>query len=71
MMVVVLCSSRVRGSWRQSTSLLLHPFFQDNQGKPAPERYRTVLDFNEARDDRVAVALAGPYANHLHLSPGR
>ena len=26
------------------------PFFQDNLGKPAPERY-TILDFTEARDD--------------------
>jgi len=29
----------------------------------------TILDFNEARDDKVAVASAGPYANHLHLAP--
>jgi len=28
---------------------------------------KTNLDCNEARDDRVAVASAGPYANHLHL----
>jgi len=47
----------------------LHPFngllFQDNLSKPAPER--TILDFNEARDDGVAVASAGPYAN-LHMT---
>ena len=24
---------------------------------------------NEARDDGVTVASAGPYANHLHLAP--
>jgi len=29
------------------------------------------LDFNEARDDGVAVASAEPYANHLHLTPDR
>jgi len=29
------------------------------------------LDFNEARDDLVALASAGPYANHLHLAPDR
>jgi len=29
------------------------------------------LDFNEARDDGVAVASAGPYANHFHLAPDR
>ena len=31
----------------------------------------TNLDFNEGRDDGVAVASAGPYANHLHLYPDR
>jgi len=36
--------------------------FQDNLGKPAPER-STILDFTGPRDDRVAVAPAGPYAN--------
>jgi len=30
---------------------------------------KTILDFNEARDDGVAVASAGSYANHLHLAP--
>jgi len=29
------------------------------------------LDFNEARDDGVAVESAGPYANRLHLAPDR
>ena len=27
----------------------------------------TILYTNEARDDGVAMASAGPYANHLHL----
>jgi len=31
----------------------------------------TNLDFNEERDDGVAVASAGPHANHLHLAPDR
>jgi len=48
----------------------LTAFFQDNLGKPAPER-QTILDFAEARDDRVAVASAGPYANDLHLTPDK
>jgi len=54
--------------------LLLHyyirltAFFQDNLGKPAPERY-TILDFTAAKDDGVAVASDGPYAYHLHLAP--
>jgi len=29
----------------------------------------TSPDFNEARDDGVAVASRGTYANHLHLAP--
>jgi len=29
---------------------------------------KTILDFNEARDDMLAMASAGPYAN-LHLAP--
>jgi len=28
-----------------------------------------MMDFTEARDDGVAVASAGPYANNLHLTP--
>ena len=31
----------------------------------------TSLGFTEARDDRVAVASAGPYANHFHLAADR
>jgi len=48
----------------------LAAFLQDNLGKPAPERY-IILDFTGARDDGVAVASAGPYANHLHFAPDR
>jgi len=29
------------------------------------------MNFNQARDDGVAVASAGPYANHFHLAPDR
>jgi len=31
----------------------------------------TIMNINEARDDGVAAASAGPYANHLHLAPDR
>jgi len=37
------------------------------QGQPD----KTNLDFNEARDDGLAVASAVPHANHLHLTPDR
>jgi len=33
------------------------------------QKGRTILAFNEARDDGVAVASAGPFANHLHFTP--
>ena len=42
--------------------------FQDNLGKMVQERL-TILDFNEARDDNVAVASSVLYANYLHLIP--
>ena len=47
--------------------LLLHyirlmAIFQDNLGNPAPE---TILDFTGVRDDRVAVASAGPHGVQL------
>jgi len=45
-------------------------FFQNSLVKPASER-STVLDFNETRDDVVAVASAVPYGYHLHLAPDR
>jgi len=32
---------------------------------------QTNPDFNEARDTEVAVASAGPQANHLHFSKGK
>jgi len=42
-------------------------------GQPVSQHQKgkTILDCNEARDDGVAVASAGPYANHLHLTPDR
>ena len=35
------------------------------------QKCSTNLDFNAERDDRVAVTSAGPYANHMHLTPDR
>jgi len=43
-------------------------------GQPEQEgtrKVRTILDFNAARDDRVAVASTAPYANRLQLIPDR
>jgi len=35
------------------------------------QKGETVLNINEARDDGVAVASAGPFANHFHLAADR
>jgi len=43
---------------------------QDSLAKPTPERLNN-LDFNEARDDGVAVASAAKYTDHLHLGTDR
>jgi len=45
--------------------------FSRTTGVSQHQKGQTNLDFNEARDDGVAVASAGPYENHLHLSPER
>jgi len=37
-------------------------------GIPTPEG-QTILDFNKARDDGVALTSAEPYAYQLHLTP--
>jgi len=44
--------------------------YQDNLDKPVPEG-QTILDFNEAKDDEVAVTSAEPYAYQLHLVPDK
>jgi len=54
----------------QMRYLLLQPFTSLFPGQPAPER-QTILDFTGATDGGVAVASAGPYANHLHLAADR
>jgi len=35
------------------------------------QKGRIILDFNEAKDDGMAVTSAGPYADHLHLTIDR
>jgi len=55
-------------------TLLLHLFnglFSRTIWVRQHQKGRTILDFSEARDDGMAVASAGPYANHLHLAPDK
>ena len=49
------------------TTFIYQLYFAGNLGKPQLEK-ETILDFNVARDDGMAVAADGPYANHLHHS---
>jgi len=54
--------------------LLLHPFnvlFSRTTWISRHQKGKPFLDFTAARDDVVAVASSGPYANHLHLAPYR
>jgi len=51
-----------------------HPFnglFSRTTSVSRCQKGYTNLDFNEARDDGVAVASAEQYANYLHLAPER
>jgi len=52
----------------RQTDIRLTASFQDNLNKLA-QKGQTILDFNTAREDGVALASAGPYENHLHLAP--
>jgi len=45
-------------------------YFQDGLGKLAQKSSHFWI-FDEARDDRVAVASAGPYENHLYIALDR
>jgi len=45
--------------------------FFPGQPEKAGTRKVNHSGFTAARDDRVAVASAGPYANYLHLAPDR
>ena len=49
---------------------LMASSFPGQPGQPTRDRINQ-SDFNETRDDGVAVASAGPYANHFHLAPDR
>ena len=69
------CKDCVENATTKLELLLLHytrlkASFQDNLGKPEPERGKTNLDLNETRDDGV-LGWRWPYANNLHLAPDR
>jgi len=51
--------------------LFWHKWMKNTTWVSWDEKGKTNLDLNEARDDGMAVASAGPYADHLHLAPDR
>jgi len=58
----------------RDTETQRHPFnslFSRTTWVSRHQKGKTNQDFNEARDDRAAVTSAGPYANHLYLTPDR
>ena len=59
---------------RQTSWTDRHPFhglFSRTTWVSCHQKGYTSLDFNEARDDGVAVASAGPYTNHLPVTPDK
>ena len=67
----VTCTNTVNNNRQTDRHPFNGHFLQDNLGKLAPERLNYYLDFNEASEDGMAVASAGPCANHLHLASVR
>jgi len=55
--------------WTAVTNTYRHSFNGPFSRTTHVSQYQKSL--NEARDDGMAVASAGPYANHLHLAPDR
>jgi len=54
--------------------IIKHPFnglFLRPTWVSGHQKGENIPDFNEAREDGVAVASAGQYANHLHLAPDK
>jgi len=52
--------------YKTTTTTIERSLFQDNLGIQH-QKDRTILDFNEVRDDGRAMASNVPYANHLYL----
>ena len=64
--------SRLKTAPAKTNCLLLHPFDGlFSRTTWASQHQKAILDFTGARDDGVAVASAGSYANHLHLALDR
>jgi len=53
------------------TRLTFNDIFSTTTGVSRHQKAQTSLDFNEAINDGVAMVLAGPYADHLHVAADR
>jgi len=58
----------VGDDWYDMVTFILHPCRYRTNWERRHQKGGTILNFNEARDDGVAVVSAGPHANHLHLA---
>jgi len=56
---------------RGKTDIQIDGLFSGQLGYAGTRKVNTILDFNEARDDGVAVPSAELYASHLHLASDR
>jgi len=52
----------------KQTNTHLTASFPGQPGEACNRKVKSILHSNEARDDWVAVASVGPYANHLRLT---
>jgi len=57
--------------WQIRRTLIYRPLYPGQPEQAGIRKVKTIPDFNDTRDDEVAVVSAGPYANHLHLAPVR
>jgi len=54
---------------RQTDRHQFNSLFSRTTSVSRHQKGKAILDFNEARDDVLAVASVRPYANHLYLTP--
>ena len=69
--IFVHCRKLTKNKIRQTDRHPFNDFFSRTTWVTRHQKSETNLDFNEAQDDWVTVASAGPYASHLHPAPYR
>jgi len=69
----VLPGCHLYASWEETEKdiYLFNSLFSRATRVRQYQKGSTILDYNEAKDNVVAVASVGLHANHLHLTPDR